>query len=536
MRCIELLRLVALNINQNKFKSVMTSIGIVVGAATIVLVIGIGKGGQADVAEQFANLNAGAIDISYEYKGEEESGGGGFSFGNFGQMFGNMFGGMFGGGGGAEEFSGEASFGGSSSASGSFPGEMPEGDFAGGDFTPGEMPEGNFAGGDFTPGEMPEGDFAEGEFTPGEMPDDEEMGGESQEESEKDQGEEDKETENTEDDAESSVMDERLNQEKIILSQNDVEDIQRFVTDIEGATISYSTQASIEGASLTSAKTYTVAGVKESYETVSKLKMAEGSFITGADDDTRNRVCVLGSTVAEELFGKSEEITGSTIYIDDRAYTVSGVLEQTSAVSSGISPDTSIFIAYETGIKYVTGEEIDPVLTVLASDVNSLSKVIESVRTVLEENYPDAEFTFEDSGSKMEAAQSSNETLTLLLSAMAVIVFLVGGIGIMNVLFVAVKERTNEIGILKAIGTSRSSILTEFLLESAAISCIGGVLGVMLSFGVLPIVRHFDVRVETSFFACAAALCFAVLTGTLFGIYPAWKASRLEPVEALNAE
>lgn len=219
MRCIELLRLVALNINQNKFKSVMTSIGIVVGAATIVLVIGIGKGGQADVAEQFANLNAGAIDISYEYKGEEESGGGG----------------------GAEEFSGEASFGGSSSASGSFPGEMPEGDFAGGDFTPGEMPEGNFAGGDFTPGEMPEGDFAEGEFTPGEMPDDEEMGGESQEESEKDQGEEDKETENTEDDAESSVMDERLNQEKIILSQNDVEDIQCFVTDIEGATISYST-------------------------------------------------------------------------------------------------------------------------------------------------------------------------------------------------------------------------------------------------------------------------------------------------------
>lgn len=100
MRCIELLRLVALNINQNKFKSVMTSIGIVVGAATIVLVIGIGKGGQADVAEQFANLNAGAIDISYEYRGEEESGGGGgFSFGNIGQMFGNMFGGMFGGGG-----------------------------------------------------------------------------------------------------------------------------------------------------------------------------------------------------------------------------------------------------------------------------------------------------------------------------------------------------------------------------------------------------------------------------------------------------
>ena len=98
MKATELLRLVALNINQNKFKSVMTSIGIVVGAATIVLVIGIGKGGQMEVAEQFAELNAGAIDISYDYAGEEETGSGGFSFGNIGQMFGNLFGGRNGGG------------------------------------------------------------------------------------------------------------------------------------------------------------------------------------------------------------------------------------------------------------------------------------------------------------------------------------------------------------------------------------------------------------------------------------------------------
>lgn len=555
MRSTELLRLVALNINQNKFKSVMTSIGIVVGAATIVLVIGIGKGGQAEVAEQFAELNAGAIDVTYEYEGEEESQGGGFSFGNIGQMFGNigsMFSGMFGGGqggdssGGGGASGGMPSFGGGDSSGGmpSFGGGgfSPGGDFSGGDFTPGEMPEG-FSGEDFTPGEMPEG-FSEEDFAAGEMPweeGSEEEGtedgtdGESQEESAEGETQgEDQQEESTEE--ETSIVDDRLNQEEIILTQSDVEDIQRFVTDIDGAAISYSTQASIEGGNLTSARTYTVAGVKESYETVSKLTMAEGSFLTEADDDTKSRVCVLGSTAAEELFGKSGEITGSTLYIDDRAYTVSGVLKQTSTVSSGISPDTSIFIPYETGIKYVTGEEIDPVITVLASDVNTLSEVIDSVRTVLEENYPDAEFTFEDSGSKMEAAQSSNETLTLLLSAMAAIVFLVGGIGIMNVLFVAVKERTNEIGILKAIGTSRASILTEFLLESAAISCIGGILGVALSFGVLPIVQHFDVRVETSFFACAAALGFAVLTGTVFGIYPAWKASRLEPVEALNAE
>ena len=106
----------------------------------------------------------------------------------------------------------------------------------------------------------------------------------------------------------------------------------------------------------------------------------------------------------------------------------------------------------------------------------------------------------------------------------------------MNVLFVSVKERTNEIGILKAIGTPRSVILLEFLFESAAISLMGGVLGVGIGFGVIPLINQFDVRVEPNLVACLAALGFAVLTGTLFGLYPAWKASRLEPVEALNAE
>lgn len=335
---------------------------------------------------------------------------------------------------------------------------------------------------------------------------------------------------------EESIVADRMNQENVILTAEDVEDIELFVTDITGVTISYSTKSSIEGGNLTSAQTYTVAGAKESYASVSNLELAAGEFLTDADDSSKARVCVLGANVAKELFGSALDAYDSTIYIDDRAYTVNGVLETTGTVSAGISPDETIFVPYETGIKYITGENISPKITVIAKDVDVLNSVISQVEAVLAQNYSNAEFTFSDAGSKMEAAQSSNRILTMLLSAMAVIVFIVGGIGIMNVLFVSVNERTGEIGILKSIGASRSTILLEFLLESAAISLIGGILGVGISFLITPVVEMYGMRVEANVSAWAAALGFAVLTGTIFGFYPAWKASNLVPVEALNAE
>lgn len=442
MRISELLRLVIINLSQNKFKVVLTSVGIIVGSATIMMVLAIGTGGKLEVAEQFKNLNAGAIDISYESN--------------------------------AIEFGGRG---------------MPGGGMPGG----GGMSGGGMPGG----GGMPSMDGFFGGFGGG---------------------------------------GDRNNQEKIVLSTEDMEDLAVFVPDISDATISYTTTTEVEGGELESAGSYTVAGVKNNYMAMSNLSMAAGEFLTSENDENKEKYCVLGYSAAKEIFGSAYAAYDDVIYIDARPYVVSGVLEEMGSVSSGISPDTTIFIPYDTGVKYITGQSISPTITVISADVNRVDTVIENIKTVLQDSYANAEFTISDAGTKMEAASKSNDTLQLLLIAMAVIVFIVGGIGIMNVLFVSVKERTNEIGILKALGCSKRDILLEFLFEACFMSFIGSVLGVLVAFGITPVVESFSVRVELSTQGALLSLAFGVITGTVFGFYPAYKASSLIPVVALNQE
>ncbi|MBQ8596498.1 MAG: ABC transporter permease [Lachnospiraceae bacterium] len=457
MKLSEICRLVWLNLVQNKFKVFLTSTGIIVGSATIMLVIAIGTGGKMEVAEQFKNLNAGSIDISYEYNGSGSSGrgrGGMSAPGGMGAMPGNMGGGAGGFGGGA--------FG---------------GDFGGGN---------PFEGGEFAG-----------------------FGG----------------------------MGQRMNMEQITLSTEDVTLLEEGVVGISSATISYTTKQEAEGGNLEESTSYTIAGVKDNYAAISNLEMAIGEFLTEDNDTYKERTCVLGYGVAKEMFDSVLDAYDSTIYIDNRSYVINGVLSEMGTVASGISPDEAIFIPYETGIKYLTGKNVDPTITIVAENVDDVESIMEQAQSVLTDNYGEnVEFTISDAGSKMDAASQSNETLTLLLMAMAVIVFIVGGIGIMNVLFVSVKERTNEIGILKAIGCDQKDILTEFLLEASCISFVGAVLGVLVSLGITPIIESFSVRVELSLWGGILSLLFGVLTGTVFGFYPAYKASRLVPVVALNHE
>lgn len=480
MKLSEILRLVWINLIQNKFKVVLTSIGIVVGAATIVMVIAIGRGGQMDVADQFKNLNAGAIDISYEQSTDSSSSN---SKGS------------------SKSGSTNKSSGGNSESKGN---QRDPGGFGGGQGMP-QMPGGSSGGGSQGMPQMPGGGM-QGGFG-GFM-----AGGNNNNDSSK------------------------INQEKITLSEDDMDDLKTFLPGISDITISYTTKSEVDGGDLDEAESYTIAGVKNNYVSMSNLTMAAGSFIESSNETNKEKVCVLGHSVAKEIFGSVEDAYDSTIYIDNRAYVVNGVISEVGTVSSGISPDDSIFIPYSTGVKYIVGTDANPTITVIASDVDNVDNVMENIQSVLAENYPNAEFTITDAGSKMEAASESNNTLTTLLIAMAAIVFIVGGIGIMNVLFVSVKERTKEIGILKAIGCTKKDVLIEFLLEACFISILGGILGVLLSFGITPIVEYFDVRVELSVAGAVLAVVFAIFTGTVFGFYPALKASKLVPVEALNEE
>lgn len=495
MRLSEILRLVFINLIQNKFKVILTSIGIVVGAATIVMVIAIGRGGQMDVADQFKNLNAGAIDISYSMANEmgrmtQDSASGGFTMPDAasGMMPGNL-GGAQGTNNTGDTSTADGSADGNSSSTG---GNADSSDSSADTGTDAAVPG---FGGNFS-------DMMEGGFI---------FGGNG-----------------------SADADSRVNFETITLSEEDAEDLEVFVPDISNVSLSYTSRSTVDGGDLEEETTYTIAGVKNAYADISNLDLAIGEFITDSNCENAEKVCILGASVATEIFGSAEEAYDSVIYIDSRPYVINGVLQAMGSITSGISPDEAIFMPYETGIKYITGTSVSPTITVIADDVNQVAQVIENVELVLAESYPNAEFTIDDAGSKMAAASASNNTLTMLLFAMAAIVFIVGGIGIMNVLFVSVKERTKEIGILKSIGCRKKDILLEFLFEACFISILGGLLGVAVSFLITPIIELLTVRVELSALGAILAVCFAIVTGTAFGFYPALKASKLIPVQALS--
>lgn len=297
-----------------------------------------------------------------------------------------------------------------------------------------------------------------------------------------------------------------------------------------------------------------IMGIDENYAEITNLNPIYVSMFTDEDSMIRARVAVLGYNIANDLFeGNPEEAVGEVVKIKGSSFTVAGVLDRVGgtggltgpSAGGSVSSDDIAYIPFDVALKYTSGASATRggsnssalSYVALANDIRSVAPAIEEIRTYIAETIGTSDaYTVTDAGSTLESAQATAKTMSSLLVAVAIIVLLVSGIGIMNVLMVAVQERTREIGILKSIGASRRTILVEFLLEAVVISIFGGVVGAGLSAAAPLLLSQVDIAFQPSVDGILLGLGFSALTGIFFGFYPAAKASGLKPIDALNYE
>jgi putative ABC transport system permease protein len=288
-----------------------------------------------------------------------------------------------------------------------------------------------------------------------------------------------------------------------------------------------------------------VQGVSPSYVTIRDWSFSSGGSFTQADLDSAARVALLGQTVVENLFDPGEEPVGAVIRIKNVPFRVIGVLSPKGQSVQGSDQDDIVFIPFTTAERKVFGTLfLGSVGGIFASTerTEDLAGAVEQIREIMRSRHrlqgeqPD-DFTIRTQVEIGMVQEGTTQTLTVMLMIIASVSLLVGGIGIMNILLVSVTERTREIGVRMAVGAKRAHILIQFLIEAMTLSVVGGCIGIL--FGV------FAARLTTviagwptiiSGDTVAVAFVFSVVVGLFFGLYPANKAARLNPIEALRYE
>jgi len=287
------------------------------------------------------------------------------------------------------------------------------------------------------------------------------------------------------------------------------------------------------------------AGILGSYPELKEsadIKMARGKFFTEEDEKNHNKVAVLGATVAEELYGdRRADVVGQTIKIGRKTFDIIGVAEYKGGSIGPISIDNSVIMPYSTAYRYVLGQKGKFNLNMQATSVEELDLAMEEAARILRKQHnirPGMidDFRLRDMGANVQSAKSSARTMSLLLGGVGFVVLLVGGIGIMNVMHIIVKERTKEIGIRKAIGAKRIYILLQFLFEAIILSAFGALVGVIIATIAYYFMQKYGMDVVFVWWAYGLSVLFTVAIGVFFGYQPALNASHLKPVDTLRYE
>jgi len=272
------------------------------------------------------------------------------------------------------------------------------------------------------------------------------------------------------------------------------------------------------------------------------LKMREGRFFSEEDSEKRNKVVVLGYTSAQELFGNDfGNIVGEKITINRKQYEVIGVSEYKGGSFGPVTIDDSIFVPYEVANRYILGDSGRFNINVIVNDFKDLplaqEKIAEKLRELhnIKGNKPE-DFRIRDMGSLVNSAQSSARTMSVLLWTVGTIVLVVGGIGIMNVMYTSVLERTKEVGVYKALGAKESHILFMFLIEALILSVLGFLVGSVTSTILYFLVSKTGFSIIFTPYAYVLSFVFTIIIGLAFGYYPAKKAAQLNVVDALRYE
>ncbi len=290
----------------------------------------------------------------------------------------------------------------------------------------------------------------------------------------------------------------------------------------------------------TKSDTTSVIGTNSSYAQVRAYDVWQGSFLTDVADTSGLRVAVLGNTTASTL-GLDQTSIGSTIAINGLPFKVIGIL-QPKGGSGFANPDDEVLVPLAAVSKYfVSGDDVRTIGVSVASP-DQMTNVTNAITALLRDRHDlaatdTADFQVFNQTQLLDAASSISATLTLLLGGIASISLIVGGIGIMNIMLVSVRERTREIGIRKAVGARGRDILSQFLIEALTLSLLGGIIGILVGLLVSALIGQIaGWGLQLSLSTVAAAVFFSLVVGVVFGVWPARQAARLDPINALRYE